>query len=75
MRLLNTQVLRLLKQYQPRHFTAYQIVNHTGLSFSTVRDTLNRARDKGHVDRDLVVGLNGKTISRWYWCGENENWP
>jgi DNA-binding IclR family transcriptional regulator len=69
MRLLNAQVMQLLQDEHPRSFTASEIVRKTGLSFSTVRDTLNRAREKGTVDRDLDAGLGGHTIYRWYYCG------
>jgi DNA-binding IclR family transcriptional regulator len=73
-RLLNSQVMRLLQESHPRRLAAHQIVRKTGLSFSTVRDTLNRARDKGHIERDLDIGLNGQTIYLWYWCGGDEAW-
>lgn len=72
---MNEQVLNLLRDYHPRTYAAYEIVRCTGLSFETVRRTLNKARDKGLVERDLDIGLNGHTLFQWYWCGGDDSDP
>lgn len=69
MRLVNDQIMQLLKDSHPASFTANEIVRRTGLSFTAVRNNLNLARDRHLVERDLDIGLNGHTIYRWYWCG------
>ena len=50
-------------------YTAHRIVRYTDLSFATVRRNLNLMRDRGLIDRDLDVGLNGHTLYQWYWIG------
>ena len=69
MKLCNAQVMRFLLENHPRTFSANQIVRKTKLSFTTVRNTLNLARERGMVDRELDIGLNGQTIYLWYYCG------
>lgn len=70
MKPINAQIIHLLKSQRGRSFTANQIVRRTGLSFTTVRNNLNAARDQGLVERDLAMGSNGHTIYDWYWCGD-----
>lgn len=69
MRRPNKRVMELLRDRHPSTFAAYEIVRLTGLSFSTVRTTLNLARDTGLVERTLDVGLNNHTLYLWYWRG------
>jgi len=69
MRLCNDQVMRFLLENHPHTFSANQIARKTKLSFTTVRGTLNLARERGMVDRELDIGLNGQTIYLWYYCG------
>lgn len=72
MKLLNDKVMQTLRRAHPRTLTANQIVTRTGLTFSTVRDTLNRAREKNLVDRELGIGDNGGVRFDWYWCGGDD---
>lgn len=69
MRKLNEEVMQFLEDSHPVGRTANQIVQNTGLSFSTVRTTLNLARERGQVERDLDIGLNGHTLYRWFLLG------
>lgn len=68
----NAKIVHLLKSNPYRYYSASMIVRHTSLSFTTVRDHLNRLYDAGLIGRDLDIGLSGHSIRKWYWSADDK---
>lgn len=58
-----------LRREWPAPFTVKHLATRLGYSESAIRTALDRLRARGYVERNLDLGLNGKTLYSWYWCG------
>lgn len=60
------EILNLLNRKFPHQFTANQIVQRTGLSFTTVRRVLNQLEDEKLIGHSLEMSAQGRSAKHFH---------